>query len=89
MESGGEQTSRRSPTGSLVRFHQQEPGSAQDALLGRNGGVDFRLKRLEKGKFNWPVGSDRTKLPLKSEALTMLLAGIDLRDGCQRAWYER
>lgn len=46
-------------------------------------------KRLEEGRFSWPLGSDRTKLSLKSEALTMLLAGIDLKDGHQRAWYER
>jgi transposase len=46
-------------------------------------------KRLEQGRFTWPVGSDKVKLSLTPEALTMLLAGIDLKNGMKKAWFER
>ena len=38
--------------------------------------------------FSWPVGHDAAKLALTAPALTMRLAGIDLKDGCKKAWYE-
>ena len=52
-------------------------------------GIWIFAKRLEKGRFSWPVGSDRKKLLLTAESMSMLVGGIDLKDGCKKAWYER
>lgn len=47
-------------------------------------------KRLEKGTFSWPqdIQEGREKLILKPTALAMLTDGIELKNGCQRPWYE-
>tara|TARA_B100000614_G_C14534763_1_gene487970 strand:+ start:42 stop:392 length:351 start_codon:yes stop_codon:yes gene_type:complete len=48
-------------------------------------------KRLEKGTFWWPSKADAEKgaIEMKPEALSMLLNGIDLKDGSFRAWFCR
>lgn len=52
-------------------------------------GVWVLAKRLEKGRFSWPIGSDKTKLPLAPEALALLIGGIELKHGSLKPWYER
>lgn len=54
-------------------------------------GLWVLAKRLEKGRFSWPKGLavKDGKLTLKHAALSMLMEGIDLKQGMQKAWYER
>lgn len=54
-------------------------------------GVWVFAKRLEKGRFSWPKpdAGDVQQLTLAPEALTMLLAGIDLKNTVKKSWYAR
>jgi len=54
-------------------------------------GLWVATKRLESSTFSWPAPSkpDQKKLKLTSEALQLLLDGVDLRGAELRPWYGR
>jgi len=47
-------------------------------------------KRLEKGRFKWPLECDGSvRMRLSQEELTLLLGGIDLKQTKTRNWYRK
>ena len=47
-------------------------------------------KRLERGRFSWPVAEDQAeRVSLSHEELSLLLGGIDLRGTRSKDWYRK
>jgi len=76
-------------SGAVFAFTNKRRNLAQDPLLGWKRAMGSG-KTVRKGTFSWPKPADVRdgKLRLNSTALALLLDGIDMRDGCQRPWYE-
>ena len=54
-------------------------------------GLCLFCKRLEQGQFSWPQSATITEgkwLQIQPTALTLLLAGIELKNCMRKAWYE-
>lgn len=78
------------PTSGAAFLFSNKRRSMIKILYWDGTGLWVVAKRLEKGTFRWPRASEvkERKMSLKPEALAMLTAGIDLKNGMQRAWYE-
>jgi transposase len=60
------------------------------ALVWDGSGLWVCAKRLEKGRFRWPVASERQgSVPMRAEEWAMLVNGLDLKHTQQRDWYRR
>ena len=63
------------------------------ALVWDGSGLWVCAKRLEKGRFRWPVVSPSDEnvrsVILRAEELAMLVNGLDVKQTQQRKWYRK
>ena len=59
-------------------------------LLWDGSGVWVCAKRLERGRFSWPLAGDGLdRVTLSHEELSLLLGGIDLTRTRRKNWYRK
>jgi transposase len=59
-------------------------------LLWDGSGVWVCAKRLERGRFSWPLAGDGSdRVTLSHEELSLLLGGIDLMRTRRKEWYRK
>jgi transposase len=60
------------------------------ALVWDGSGLWVCAKRLEKGRFRWPMVSEKQhSATMRAEELAMLVNGLDLKQTQPRKWYRR
>ena len=59
------------------------------ALVWDGSGLWVCAKRLEKGRFHWPVAADARSVTMRAEELAMLVNGLDLKQATARKWYRK
>ena len=88
-------------TGAIRKIHEAEPNpqylyvftnrrrNRLKLLYYDRSGVWVAAKRLEEGTFSWPPPreKDEVVMPLTTEALQLLIDGVDLRGAELREWY--
>ena len=76
-------------SGHLFLFTNR-PRTRLKALVWDGSGLWICAKRLERGRFSWPVAPDQSdRVSLSQEELSLLLGGIDLRRTRRKHWYRK
>ena len=70
----------RDPHGGEIFCFRGRKGDLIKVLWHDGIGMSFYLKRLEAGKFIWPVSQSGTAVPVSAAQLGYLLEGIDWRN---------
>ena len=52
-------------------------------------GIVVVAKRLEEGRFSWIVRPGENKVQLTADALTMIMAGIDMKKTERKPWFRK
>lgn len=86
-----EQRLREDPFSGALFLFSNRARNRLKILYWDGSGVWVYAKRLEKGRFSWPVSAsgDAEKAALTAEAFQLLLCGVDLKKCSKKAWYER
>lgn len=79
---------RRDPHSGHVYVFANRRRDRVKLLFWDENGFWVCAKRLERGTFAWPEGSESC-FEMSRDELAVLLAGIDLRGARRRRWYER
>ncbi|HHX90385.1 MAG TPA: IS66 family insertion sequence element accessory protein TnpB [Paracoccus sp.] len=70
----------RDPHGGEIFCFRGRKGDLVKLLWHDGAGQSLYVKRLEAGKFIWPVSQDGTAVPISAAQLGYLLEGIDWRN---------
>jgi len=82
---------RRNPLDGAVYLFANKRRTLVKMIYWDGTGIWILSKRLEKGTFWWPAAGseDSSDLAIAPESLSMILSGIDLKQGSLRPWYQR
>jgi transposase len=77
------------PLSGYLFLFTNRPRTRLKALVWDGSGLWVCAKRLEKGRFHWPIAANARSVTMRAEELAMLVNGLDLKQAAARKWYRK